>query len=51
MNKADYIAFVGFSLFAFFIIWKQKEKKKVRFEEEINNLKNAVESTIDKLSK
>ena len=53
MNKADYIAFVGFSLFAFFIIWKQKEKKKkkVTFEEEINNLKNAVESTIDKLSK
>ena len=51
MNKADYIAFAGFSLFAFFIIWKRKEKKKVRFEEEIDNLKNAVECTVNKLSK
>ena len=51
MNKADYIALAGISLFAFFIIWKQKEKKKDRFEEDIFNLKNAVDSTINKLSK
>ena len=47
MNKADYIALVGISLFTIFIICKWKEKKKDRFEEEISNLKNAV----DKLSK
>ena len=52
MNKADYVALAGISLFAFFIIWKQKEKqKKDKFEEEIFNLKHAVDSTIKKHSK
>ena len=50
MNKADYIALVGVSFFSFLFIWKWKEKKKDRFEEEISNLKNAVDSTINKLS-
>ena len=50
MENADYIALVSVSFFTFFIIWKWKEKKKDRFEEEIFNLKNAVDSTINKLS-
>ena len=51
MNKVGYIALVSVSFFTFFIIRKWKEKKKDRFEEEIFNLKNAVNSTVDKLSK
>ena len=50
MNKVGYIALVSVSFFAFFIVRKLKEKKKDRFEEEINNLKNAVDSAV-KLSK
>ena len=49
MNKADYIALLGFSFCSFIFIWKWKEKKKDRFEEEISNLKNAVDFTINKL--
>ena len=51
MNKVGYIALVGVSFFTFFIIRKLKEKKEDRFEEEICNLKNAVDSTVNKLSK
>ena len=51
MNKANYIALVGVTFFTFFIIRKWKEKKKDRFEEEIFNLKNAVDSTVTKFSK
>ena len=50
MKKTDYIALATVSIFSFFIILKWKEKKKDRFEEEILNLKNAVEFTIVKLS-
>ena len=51
MNKTGYIAVATVSFFSFFIILKWKEKKKKdRFEEEIFNLKNAVDSTINKLS-
>ena len=52
MNKVDYILVAAVSVFSFFIIWKQKDrKKKNNFEEEILNLENAVEFTIDKISK
>ena len=52
MNKVGYIALASsVSFFAFFIICKLKEKKEDRFEEEICNLKNAVDSTVNKLSK
>ena len=55
MNKAGYIALVGVSFFTFFIICKLKKKEdrfeEDRFEEEICNLKNAVDSTVNKLSK
>ena len=50
MNKVDYIVLVAASFFSIFIIWKRKEKKKDKFEEEILNLKNAVEFTINKIS-
>ena len=50
MNKVDYIVLVAASFFSIFIIWKRKEKKKENiFEEEILNLKNAVEFAIDKI--
>ena len=50
MNKVDYIILVGVSFFSFFIIWKRKDrKKKINFEEEILNLENAVEFTINKI--
>ena len=51
MNKADYIAFFGFTVRSFIFIWKWKDKKKDRFEEEISNLRNAVEFTIRKQGK
>ena len=51
MKKTDYIALASVSIFSLFIILKWKEKrKKDRFEEEILNLKNAVDFTIVKLS-
>ena len=50
MNKVDYIILVGVSFFSFFIIWKRRDrKKKNNLEEEILNLKNAVEFTIKKI--
>ena len=52
MNKVDYVILVAVSLFSFFIIWKRKDrKKKINFEQEILNLENAVEFTINKISK
>ena len=52
MNKVDYIILVSVSFLSFFIIWKRKDrKKKVNFEEEIQDLENAVKFTIDKISK
>ena len=53
MNKVDYIILAGLSFFSFFIIWKRKdrEKKKLEFEEEILNLENAVKFAIDKINK
>ena len=50
MNKVDYIVLVAASFFSIFIIWKRKEKKKDIFEEEILNLKNAVEFRINQIS-
>ena len=50
MNKSDYIAFLGFTFCSFIFVWKWKEKKKDRFEEEIHNLKNAVDYAIKKNS-
>ena len=51
MNKVDYMIVAAISVFSFFIIWKQKDRrKKKNFEEEILNLENAVEFTIDKIS-
>ena len=49
MNKVDYIVLAAASFFSIFIIWKRKEKKD-KFEEEILNLQNAVEFTINKIS-
>ena len=52
MNKVDYIILVAVSFFSVFIIWKRKDrKKKINFKEEIVNLENAVEFTINKISK
>ena len=51
MNKSDYITFFGFTVCSFIFICKWREKKKDRFEEEISNLKNAVEFTIRKQDK
>ena len=51
MNKKDYVVLVGASFFSIFIFWKKlKRKKENNFEEEILNLKNAVEFTINKIS-
>ena len=51
MKKTDYIALASVSIFSLFVILKWKEKrKKERFEEEILNLKNAVDFTVSKLS-
>ena len=51
MNKADYIMLGTVGFLSFFLILKWKEKRKDRFEEEISNLENAVESTASKFSK
>ena len=51
MNKTDYIALLSFSFCSFIFIWKWKEKKKDRFEEEISNLKNAVDTISKQLGK
>ena len=51
MNKVDYIVIVAATFFSFFIIWKQRHKKKKdNFGEEIVNLENAVEFAISKIS-
>ena len=51
MNKEDYIVLLSFSFCTFIFVWKWKEKKRNRFEEEIYNLKNAVDFAINKLGK
>ena len=43
MNKVDYIVLVGISFFSFYIVWKKKNKKKINFDKEISELKNAIE--------
>ena len=52
MNKEDYITLLGFSFCTFIFVWKWKEKKRDKlFEEEIYNLKNAVDFAINKFGK
>ena len=51
MNKVDYIILVAASFFSVFILYKRKErKKKIDFGEEINELQDAVEFAISKIS-
>ena len=50
MNKVDYIVFVAVTFFSFYVIWKRKDKKKKNnFEQEILDLKNAVEFAINEI--
>ena len=51
MNKINYAIFAGFSLFSFYLIWKQRDKKKKNnFEKEISELKNAIDFAAGKTS-
>ena len=43
MNKVDYIVLVGITFFSFYIVWKKKVRKKINFDKEISELKNAIE--------
>ena len=52
MNKVDYIVLVAATFFSFYIIWKGKDRrKKINFEKEILDLKDAVELAANKFGK